>query len=147
MPASMIRPDTGSRWKVSGSSIAMVAIGPMPGSTPIRVPTMAPMKAKPRLAGVSATPNPIGKLSKNSIALPVGPDRDGEPQPDDENGPGQRDQRDCGDGGFEQAQAPRRQRADACQQQDGDDEAEALEAQAESDEAERDGDHRAPRLR
>ena len=42
----MIRPDTGSRWKVSGSSIAMVAIGPMPGSTPISVPISAPASAK-----------------------------------------------------------------------------------------------------
>ena len=31
---------------MSGSSIAIVAIGPMPGSTPISVPTSAPAKAK-----------------------------------------------------------------------------------------------------
>src|SRR4249919_3688440 len=92
MPASMIRPDSGSRWKVSGSSMAMVAIGPMPGRTPIKVPTIAPMNAKPRLAGVSATPNPMARLSMNSIRLPVGPDRDGEPQPVDEDAPRQRDQ-------------------------------------------------------
>src|SRR3954462_3807772 len=109
MPASMMRPDTGSRWKVSGSSIAMVAIGPMPGSTPIKVPTKAPTKAKPRLAGLSATPYPMARLSRNSIALPIGPDRDGEPQPDDEDGPRQRYQLDRGDGGFDEAQAPRRQ--------------------------------------
>ena len=57
----MIRPDTGSRWKVSGSSIAIVAIGPMPGSTPISVPTIAPTNANARLAGVSATPNPSAR--------------------------------------------------------------------------------------
>ena len=59
----MIRPDTGSRWKVSGNSIAMVAIGPMPGSTPISVPISAPRSAKPRLAGVSATPKPVARLA------------------------------------------------------------------------------------
>ena len=57
----MIRPDTGSRWKVSGSSMAMVAIGPMPGSTPISVPTIAPRNANARLDGVSATPNPMAR--------------------------------------------------------------------------------------
>jgi hypothetical protein len=40
----MMRAETGGRWKVMGSSIEMVAIGPMPGSTPIRVPTRAPMR-------------------------------------------------------------------------------------------------------
>ena len=61
----MIRPDTGSRWKVSGSSIAMVAIGPMPGSTPISVPISAPISAKPRLAGVSATAKPVARLASS----------------------------------------------------------------------------------
>src|SRR6185436_4108815 len=92
MPDSMIRPPTGSSLKVSGSSIAMVAIGPMPGSTPISVPTMAPMKANARLAGVKATPNPMTRLSTNSIALPVRPDRDGEAEARDEDRPGERDQ-------------------------------------------------------
>ena len=63
----MIRPDTGSRWKVSGNSIAMVAIGPMPGSTPISVPISAPTSAKPRFAGVIATPKPVARWSSSSI--------------------------------------------------------------------------------
>ena len=40
----MISAATGATLKVSGSSIAMVASGPMPGSTPISVPTSTPMK-------------------------------------------------------------------------------------------------------
>ena len=41
----MISDAVGGRWKVIGSSMAMVATGPMPGSTPISVPTMQPIKA------------------------------------------------------------------------------------------------------
>src|SRR5215471_14874288 len=92
MPASMIRPEVGSRWKVSGSSMAMVAIGPMPGRTPISVPISAPASAKNRLAGVSATPKPVTRLLSNSMALPVRPDRDRQAEPKNENGPGQHDQ-------------------------------------------------------
>jgi hypothetical protein len=44
MPASMIREETGGRPKVIGSSIAMVATGPRPGSTPTAVPSRTPMK-------------------------------------------------------------------------------------------------------
>ena len=44
MPASMIIAATGGTLKVSGKSIAMVANGPMPGSTPIKVPTSTPTK-------------------------------------------------------------------------------------------------------
>ena len=45
MPASMISEAVGGRWKVIGSSMAMVATGPMPGSTPISVPSMQPSSA------------------------------------------------------------------------------------------------------
>src|SRR4029079_18319082 len=90
MPASMIRPDTGSRWKVSGSSMAMVAIGPMPGSTPISVPISAPVSAKPRLGRVKATEKPVARLpSTFSMRLPLRPDRDRQPEAEDEDGPGQ----------------------------------------------------------
>ena len=37
-------PAIGGTLKVSGSNIAIVATGPMPGSTPIKVPTSTPMK-------------------------------------------------------------------------------------------------------
>jgi hypothetical protein len=45
MPASMISADSGLRLKVIGSSMAMVATGPMPGRTPISVPRIQPTNA------------------------------------------------------------------------------------------------------
>jgi len=44
MPASMISAGVGPSPKVKGSSIATVATGPMPGSTPTSVPRKQPMK-------------------------------------------------------------------------------------------------------
>ena len=44
MPASMISAVTGSKLKVIGSSMAIVAVGPMPGSTPTSVPSSTPTK-------------------------------------------------------------------------------------------------------
>src|SRR3954468_7294297 len=69
MPASMISADTGGSAYVAGSSMAMVATGPMPGSTPISVPSRQPMKAYSRLIGVKATPKPIERLLMRSIFL------------------------------------------------------------------------------
>ena len=58
----MMSAPIGSMPNVSGSSIAMVAIGPTPGSTPTSVPTMQPMKHKPRFFQVSATEKPSPRL-------------------------------------------------------------------------------------
>ncbi len=44
MPASMMSAGTAGKLKVIGNSMAIVASGPMPGSTPISVPTSTPMK-------------------------------------------------------------------------------------------------------
>ena len=44
MPASMISAVTGGKTNVIGSSMAIVAVGPRPGSTPIAVPRKTPMK-------------------------------------------------------------------------------------------------------
>src|SRR3954447_1868310 len=71
MPASMISAPTGGRPKVIGSSIAIVASGPMPGSTPISVPTSAPIKHSPRLIGVTATENPCPRLPTSSKRIPM----------------------------------------------------------------------------
>jgi hypothetical protein len=54
----MITALVGFIWNVSGSSIAIVAAGPSPGSTPMIVPKNTPMKHHSRLYGVSATANP-----------------------------------------------------------------------------------------
>ncbi len=44
MPASMMSADSGGNAKVAGNNIAMVATGPMPGNTPIKVPSKTPRK-------------------------------------------------------------------------------------------------------
>src|SRR5438067_13174056 len=73
MPASMISAPTGGRPKVIGNSIAIVAKGPMPGSTPISVPTSAPIRQSPRLVGVTATPKPNQRFAKMSMMRPLKP--------------------------------------------------------------------------
>src|SRR6476620_11828811 len=73
MPASMISAPTGGRPKVIGSSIAIVASGPMPGSTPISVPTSAPIRQSPRLVGVTATPKPNQRFVRMSMMRPLEP--------------------------------------------------------------------------
>src|SRR5215207_7943198 len=66
MPASMISAPVGSTLKVSGNSMAMVAIGPTPGSTPTRVPTMQPRKQSARFIGDSAVAKPSPRLPTKS---------------------------------------------------------------------------------
>src|SRR5206468_11824571 len=87
----MISAEVGLSVKVTGSSIAMVATGPMPGSTPISVPSRQPMKAYSRLMGVKATPKPIERLEIRSMSLRAlstgdegGPHRELQLQQDDE---------------------------------------------------------------
>src|SRR3954464_9722706 len=70
MPASMIRAPTGGRPNVIGSSIATVAMVPMPGSTPTSVPTSAPIRHSRRLIGVKATPKPRARLLNRSAITP-----------------------------------------------------------------------------
>src|SRR5450631_1160895 len=91
MPASMISAETGCSAYVVGSSIAMVATGPMPGRTPISVPTIDPINAYNRLTGVSATPKPSAKWLNRSMARSVraGPDRQLQLEADHENAHGQ----------------------------------------------------------
>src|SRR5512138_417684 len=48
--------------------MAMVGIGPMPGSTPIRVPSTQPISAKPMLAQVPAAPKPVIRLLRTSTS-------------------------------------------------------------------------------
>ncbi len=53
-----LKAETGGSTKVAGSSMEMVATGPMPGSTPISVPSITPMKQYMMFWKVSATPKP-----------------------------------------------------------------------------------------
>ena len=68
----MISDEAGGSEKVNGRRIAIVVIGAMPGSTPTSVPISAPRRQKPRLAGVSATENPVARLAIRSIAARPG---------------------------------------------------------------------------
>jgi len=51
----MISAPTGGTLNVIGSSIAIVASGPMPGSTPISVPIKVPSRQYHRFCSDSAT--------------------------------------------------------------------------------------------
>ena len=62
----MISAPTGGSPKVMGSSIAMVATEPMPGSTPIKVPTRAPIMQNSRFIGENATPKPRARFAMSS---------------------------------------------------------------------------------
>src|SRR5262252_2511912 len=86
MPASMISAPTGGSPKVTGSSIVIVAMGPMPGSTPISVPTRHPRKQSPRLCSVKATENPSSRLERS--AFTARPSQD-QPAGNHEDGDGQ----------------------------------------------------------
>ena len=79
MPASMMIPASGGRKKVIGSRTAMVAVGPIPGSTPISVPSNAPSRQNPRLAGVIASLNPsIKRSTKFMTPSPAQNDQNGQ---------------------------------------------------------------------
>ena len=67
MPANMISAPVGSSLIVSGMSIATVSAGPTPGKTPMKVPSVTPMKPQRRLNGVSAMLNPCSSELKVSV--------------------------------------------------------------------------------
>src|SRR3990167_362235 len=71
----------------------MVATGPRPGSTPIKVPSTAPPKAYSRLVSVKATPRPSARLFKRSMCGSstgdeLRPQGDDQAQPLNEDEPG-----------------------------------------------------------
>src|SRR6185436_21176099 len=72
MPANMISAQVGSSFAVSGSSIATVSAGPTPGSTPMNVPSVTPMKPHSRFIGCSAIPKPCSSASSASMRLDSG---------------------------------------------------------------------------
>src|SRR3954471_14034561 len=67
MPASMISAETGGSTNVAGNSIEIVAIGPMPGSTPMSVPRSTPTKQYMMFCQCSATPKPMTRLFRISM--------------------------------------------------------------------------------
>ena len=58
MPAKKIIEAVGSTFRVIGSNIATAVAGPIPGSTPMAVPSVQPSKAHSRLTGVPAVAKP-----------------------------------------------------------------------------------------
>src|SRR5918994_1319061 len=58
MPANMMNEPVGSRLYVTGSSSATVIAGPIPGSTPMTVPSVTPISANSRFCGVRAWAKP-----------------------------------------------------------------------------------------
>src|SRR6516162_3779539 len=66
MPASMMIAPAGFMLKVSGSSIAIVAGGPRPGSTPTTVPRNTPTKHHRRFVGARATEKPCSSPERIS---------------------------------------------------------------------------------
>src|ERR1700730_11705808 len=64
MPASMITAWVALSPKVTGKRMLMPESGPMPGSTPTKVPTRQPRKAYQRLSGCRATEKPCSRLTR-----------------------------------------------------------------------------------
>src|SRR6185369_17547222 len=146
MPASMTRDDSGSMPKVIGSSMAMVGIGPMPGSTPIRVPSRHPRKAKPRFLSEAAAVKPVARLCRRSNSmLPAPPGGKRLRQPVDEEGdaedgePGSEEQR------LPEAHVAARVAGEHGEQGGGDGEAQSLDQVAEGDDR-GDDDQQRPQL-
>src|SRR5262245_15407862 len=88
----MISEPAGDMVKVIGSSMAMVAVGPIPGSTPIRVPSNVPMKQLRMLTGRNAVWSPVRRLWNRSICgcsardpRPEGAQLQAEPVSEDEH--------------------------------------------------------------
>src|SRR5262245_8775478 len=74
MPANRMKAAVGSTLKVIGSSSAMVRAGPRPGSTPIAVPRVVPIRHHIRLTGVRAVAKPLRSWENASISPLPGSD-------------------------------------------------------------------------
>src|SRR5262249_53009271 len=87
--------------------MAIVATGPIPGRTPISVPTIAPISAYIRLNGVSATPKPVARwLIRSMIRGSIRPRPYGQLQleADHEHADRERREQDGADGRFLEAE-------------------------------------------
>src|SRR5471030_735887 len=137
MPASMISDAVGGRWNVIGISIAIVATGPMPGRTPISVPTMQPISAYSRFWKESATEKPSERLCSISISPNSIEDGDVHAQADLEYDDAE-DRQDHGIGGhLPQLEFVAAQRGDDDQRDQGREHAGGLEQEREGHDADR----------
>src|SRR5690606_20171008 len=85
MPASMIIAVTGGIPKVTGSSTATPAEGPIPGRAPMIVPSRTPTKAKRRFVGVNAIEKPSSRSPNSMRSESEGAGRDRNAQEVDED--------------------------------------------------------------
>src|SRR5215217_7315431 len=124
----MIRAPTGSSPKVIGKRMAMVAIGPTPGSTPISVPTMQPRKHRARFWRERATERPsprllmISDIAPSDVDRGAGDDRDRLVQRIAEQADAERGHDDREDDELPRPRLVRGQAADDERQRAGDDE-------------------------
>src|SRR5262245_32769113 len=128
MPASMISAAMGSSPYVTGSNSAMVVMGPMPGSTPINVPSRQPRRQAPRLVSVAATPKPVPRLARTSTSAAPHAERLAEQHHEQEPA-----KRRHGDGECYRFQRSHRLGGETCDRHDcgnGGDEAGALDEKA-----------------
>src|SRR5688572_24886555 len=146
MPASMMSAATGGTLKVSGSSIAIVASGPMPGSTPMSVPSSTPMKQNHRFCSVSATVNPKMRLLNSSMSVFPDPldHRIGQPEAPDEDGKRHDGEADRQQSDLDPLEFLARGRRDRYQEKQRGNEPGLLHGHAESDGGDREDDQRAP---
>src|SRR5687768_4037953 len=129
MPANMMNALAGGTVNVIGSSSATVIAGPMPGSTPTRVPRVTPMSAYMRLTGVSAAAKPSSSnwsevTSDHPFQRPAG-QRDAEPLDEQQVRRHPHDHRDHGRAGL--VLGAQRQRQGEEQQARADDPAEHVQ--------------------
>ena len=68
MPANIIIAETGPKFRVTGISRAIVAVGPNPGSTPTKVPNKTPKKQYHILAIERLIEKPKRRLSNIFIS-------------------------------------------------------------------------------
>src|SRR3990172_12588166 len=126
----MMSAGIGGRLNVIGNSMAMVTSGPMPGSTPIAVPTNTPMKQYIRFLSDSATVNPRMRLSKMSISEPLY-QRIGQPEPVDEDADRKRAHEDRKDQDLDELELVAAERGDEKHHHERRNQAQALHHEAE----------------
>jgi hypothetical protein len=69
MPANKTKIAVAGTLKVNGSKRAIVSAGPIPGSTPTKVPTKHPIKPYSNVMGSKATAKPCIKESKELMVI------------------------------------------------------------------------------
>jgi hypothetical protein len=68
MPDSMTMEETGVILKEMGRRMDMAAPAPIPGRTPMRVPSVTPIRQLRRVSGVKMTEKPKARWPKTSMA-------------------------------------------------------------------------------